>query len=101
LGDALQANQALDTAAQLNPNYWRLAGHLAELRGDIPHAIEAIAQHVQLFPGDVPRIKKLAVLFKKLNSDEGIKQCLSLLPFCPASQRDELQKTLTLLLAGD
>ncbi|OZA81019.1 MAG: hypothetical protein B7X64_03555 [Halothiobacillus sp. 39-53-45] len=89
-GEALQANQALDTAAQLNPNYWRLAGHLAELRGDMPHAIEALAQHVQLFPGDAPRIKQLAELFKKLGSIEGIKQCLNLLPFCPATQRDEL-----------
>ncbi|MGC8697656.1 MAG: hypothetical protein ACP5Q0_04200, partial [Halothiobacillus sp.] len=97
-GDALQANQALDTAAQLNPSYWKLAAHLAKLRGDLPHAIEALAQHVQLFPGDAARIKQLAELFKKLNSTEGIQQCLSLLPFCPAAERDDLHNALIHLL---
>lgn len=96
-GNHAQANQALNTAAQLNPNYWRFSSHLAELRGDLPYAIEALSEHLQLFPGDVAHIKKLAELFKKIGSNEGIKQCFSLLPYCPESQRDELQKVLNSL----
>lgn len=94
VGNLIQANQALDTVAQLNPNYWRFSSRLAELRGDLPHAIEALSQHLQLFPGDATHIKRLAELFKEIGSEEGIKACFTLLPYCPAAKREELMQTL-------
>ncbi|MGE4355475.1 6-hydroxymethylpterin diphosphokinase MptE-like protein [Halothiobacillus sp.] len=99
VGNHIQANQALGTAAQLNPNHWKIAGHLAELRGDMPHAIEIYIKHLQLFPGDSSLIYRLAHLFKNSGSVEGIRECLSLVDFCTPAQQEQLREKLSSMIS--
>lgn len=100
LNDDQLANQALDMAAQLNPAHWSLSGKLATARQDFIHAVEAYTNYLTTFPGDSQRIRLLAEQFARLNSTEGIKQCLSLVDYCAPTEKAELREELEALLRG-
>lgn len=97
LGDPVQANQALDTAALINPTHWRLSGQLAALRGDYGHAVEAYSHYLARFPGDSHTIRQLAVIFNTLDIEEGFQQCLALITYCNPSEQSGLKAELLAL----
>lgn len=98
LGDPLQANQALETAALFNPSHWALSARLATLREDYARAIESYSHYLARFPGDAIRIMQLARIFRTLDSQEGLQQCLTLIPFCQPSEQPRLQAEIHALL---
>jgi hypothetical protein len=94
-----QANQALDTAALLNPSHWPLSARLAELRQDHAHAINAYTHYLALFPGDHQRIRLLANLLKQMKLEEGIQQCIQLIDYCAVDDQADLRGALMAILA--
>lgn len=98
LNERVQANQALDTAALLNPGHWPLSAKLAVLRQDYGHAVEAYASYLALFPGDTQRIRLLAHLFQLMGSKEGLEQCLTIVDYCAQADQNALREELTGLL---
>ncbi|WP_407275478.1 6-hydroxymethylpterin diphosphokinase MptE-like protein [Halothiobacillus sp. DCM-1] len=96
--DTAQASQALSTAALINPSHWPLVARLAELRQDLPSAIDAYTQYLARFPGDATNLRALARLFFQLGSAEGIHQCRALIPLCPDAAQASLAQELDALL---
>lgn len=92
--DQSTALSALQAAANINPNHWRLVARLALLENDAETGITALTRHLEHFPSDAERVKQLVRLFVALGIPDGLEFCNQYLAYCPANDRTQLESFL-------